>query len=39
LGHSEADARRLLDAAVGTKKKFKDVQALIQLVYEQAHQA
>jgi len=39
LGHSEADARRLLDAAVGTKKKFKDVQTLIQLVYEQAHQA
>ena len=39
LGHSETDARRLLDAAVGTKKKFKDVQSLLQMVYEQAHQA
>ncbi len=34
LGHSETDARRLLDAALGTKRKFKDVEALLQAVYE-----
>ena len=27
LGHSESEARRLLDAALGSKKKFKDVQS------------
>ncbi len=36
LGHSEADARKLLDAALGTKRKFKDVQALLQAVYDQS---
>ncbi|MDG2380168.1 MAG: helix-hairpin-helix domain-containing protein [Pirellulaceae bacterium] len=36
LGHSETDARRLLDQALKTKKKVKDVEALIQLVYEQS---
>ncbi len=35
LGHSETDARRLLDAALKTNRKFKDVEALIQAVYEQ----
>jgi Holliday junction DNA helicase RuvA len=35
LGHSESDARKLLDAALGTKKKFKDVQSLIEVVYQQ----
>jgi Holliday junction DNA helicase RuvA len=35
LGHSEADARKLLDAALATKKKFKDVDAVIQEVYKQ----
>jgi Holliday junction DNA helicase RuvA len=35
LGHSESDARKLLDAALGTKKKFKDVQSLIEAVYQQ----
>jgi len=37
LGHSEADARRLLDAALATKKQFKDVQSLLQAVYQQSH--
>ncbi len=37
LGHSEADARRLLDAALASKKKYKDVQALLQAVYQQTH--
>jgi Holliday junction DNA helicase RuvA len=37
LGHSESDARRLLDAALTTKKKFSDVQALLQVIYQQTH--
>ncbi len=37
LGHSETDARRLLDAALQTQRKFKDVESLIQAVYEQSH--
>jgi holliday junction DNA helicase RuvA len=36
LGHAEADARKLLDAALATGKKYKDVQALLQTVYEQS---
>lgn len=35
LGHSEKDARRLLDAVLEKKKTYKDVQALLQAVYEQ----
>jgi Holliday junction DNA helicase RuvA len=34
LGHSESDARRLLDAAMASKQKFKDVEALLQAVYQ-----
>jgi holliday junction DNA helicase RuvA len=37
LGHSESDARRLLDDALGRKKKFKDVEELLHAVYEQRH--
>jgi Holliday junction DNA helicase RuvA len=36
LGHSESDARRLIDAATGQKKKFKDVQDLLQAIYQQS---
>jgi len=36
LGHSETDARRLLDAALASKKQFKDVQSLIEAVYHQS---
>ncbi|HTU27455.1 MAG TPA: Holliday junction branch migration protein RuvA [Pirellulales bacterium] len=36
LGHSESDARRLIDAALAKKKKYKDVEELIQAVYLQA---
>jgi Holliday junction DNA helicase RuvA len=36
LGHSEGDSRRLLDAALGTKKKYKDVQELLQAIYQQS---
>jgi Holliday junction DNA helicase RuvA len=34
LGHSESDSRRLLDAVLATKKKFKDVQSLLVAVYD-----
>jgi len=37
LGRSESDARRLVDAALGQKKKFKDVQELLQAIYQQSH--
>lgn len=33
VGHSESDARRLLDTVLATKKKFKDVQEVLQAVY------
>jgi holliday junction DNA helicase RuvA len=34
LGHSESEARRLLDAALGAKRKYKDVQELLQTIYD-----
>jgi len=34
LGHSETDAHRLLDDALGRKKKYKNVEALLHAVYE-----
>jgi Holliday junction DNA helicase RuvA len=34
LGHNESDARRLLDAALGKKRKYADVQALLQAIYQ-----
>jgi len=37
LGHNESDARRLLDETLATKKKFKDVDALLHAVYDLAH--
>lgn len=36
VGHSSTDARKMLNAALETKKKFKDVQALLAAVYEQS---
>lgn len=35
LGHSEADARKLLETPIASKKKFKDVESLLQAVYDQ----
>ena len=35
LGHSESEARRLLDMALASKKKFKDVQSLVEAIYQQ----
>ena len=37
LGHSEADARRLVDALRGEKKKYKDVQESLEAIYRQLH--
>ena len=37
LGHSETDARRLVESALATKTKFKDVQSLLQAIYQQSH--
>jgi Holliday junction DNA helicase RuvA len=37
LGHSESDARRLLDEALTRKKKYKDVDELLRAVYDQRH--
>ncbi|MFO7905734.1 MAG: Holliday junction branch migration protein RuvA [Planctomycetota bacterium] len=34
LGHSEAEARQLLDETLATKKTFKDVDALMHAIYE-----
>jgi Holliday junction DNA helicase RuvA len=36
LGHSESDSRRLLDAALAAKKKYRDVQELLQAIYQQS---
>jgi holliday junction DNA helicase RuvA len=36
LGHSEAEARRLLDTVLASKAKFKDVQGLIEAIYQQS---
>jgi Holliday junction DNA helicase RuvA len=38
LGHSEADARKLIDAVLATQKKFKDVESLLQAVYRSSHE-
>ncbi|UUO07982.1 helix-hairpin-helix domain-containing protein [Blastopirellula sp. J2-11] len=37
LGHSESDARKLIDAALEEKKKYKDVESLLQAVYQLSH--
>jgi holliday junction DNA helicase RuvA len=35
LGHSDSDARRLLDTALAEKKKYKDVDEIIHAIYQQ----
>ncbi|TWU64759.1 MULTISPECIES: Holliday junction branch migration protein RuvA [Crateriforma] len=34
LGHSEADARKLIDEALATGKKFKDTESLLTAIYQ-----
>jgi Holliday junction DNA helicase RuvA len=36
LGHAESEARRLIDTALASKKKYKDVQSLIEAIYQQS---
>ncbi len=36
LGHSEADARRLIDEATAGKKKFKDTESLLTAIYQRS---
>jgi Holliday junction DNA helicase RuvA len=36
LGHSESESRRLLEAVLNTKKKFKDVSEVLLAVYEKS---
>ena len=36
LGHSEADARRLIDEALASKKKFKDTESLLTAIYQKS---
>lgn len=35
LGHSESDARQLIDSALASGKKYKDVESLVHAVYQQ----
>jgi Holliday junction DNA helicase RuvA len=37
LGHNDVDARKLLDGVLASKKKYKDVDALLNAVYQQSH--
>src|SRR5262245_32592076 len=37
LGHSDTEARRLLDGALDKKTKYKDVDSLLHAVYEKTH--
>jgi Holliday junction DNA helicase RuvA len=39
LGHSESEARKLLDSVLATRQKFKDVQELLQAVYQKGRGA
>ncbi len=34
LGHSEADARQLIDDALSSRKKFKDTESLLTAIYQ-----
>lgn len=38
LGHSDADARKLLDSILKAKRKFSSVEAVLQAIYEQKNQ-
>jgi Holliday junction DNA helicase RuvA len=37
LGHSESDARRLIDDALAGGKKFKDTESLLTAIYQRTH--
>jgi len=37
LGHSESDARKLIDDAISSGKKFKDTESLLTAIYQRSH--
>jgi Holliday junction DNA helicase RuvA len=37
LGHSESDARKLIDDAIASGKKFKDTESLLTAIYQRSH--
>ncbi len=37
LGHSETDARKLIDDAISSGKKFKDTESLLTAIYQRSH--
>jgi holliday junction DNA helicase RuvA len=37
LGHSDSDSRKLLDGVLKTKRKFADVEAMLQAIYQHSH--
>jgi Holliday junction DNA helicase RuvA len=37
LGHSESDARKLIDSVLQTKKKFSDVESMLRTIYDANH--
>ena len=39
LGHNESAARQLIDNAMASKKKYADVESLIQAIFQQTHAA
>ncbi|MEP1646202.1 MAG: Holliday junction DNA helicase RuvA, partial [Rhodopirellula bahusiensis] len=36
LGHTEADARKLIDETLATGKKFKDTESLLTAIYQRS---
>jgi len=39
LGHSEADARKMLDRLLHSKKKFTDIESILHAIYQDMHNA
>ncbi|QDT02755.1 Holliday junction ATP-dependent DNA helicase RuvA [Rubripirellula lacrimiformis] len=37
LGHSETDARKLIDETIASGKKFKDTESLLTAIYQRSH--
>jgi len=37
LGHSESDARKLIDDVLASGKKFKDTETLLTAIYQRVH--
>jgi Holliday junction DNA helicase RuvA len=37
LGHSESDARKLVDSALQTKTKYTDVETMLRAIYDTSH--